>query len=638
MSYLSSPRMHFAGYFQADVSTINNDVRHFDSAAFLPKYQLPQHGNEMNGWWNPEGSGAYRLVQCTITGGVLNGNPIATASDDPAIGMTISGSDGRVSGKLVDLDPQQQMVSQIWGMSVRLTDGSAKDLFNSEYRVAPFMNLWRRQQGPSQGDQTLAAKYQSVLENVVWSDTLGSPLVDAIRAASDDGVLSIDFNVFGYKMDASSPTFTLGRIIGTIGPAGKNDPAHFVIGRHLMATFAGGDPTTPMQGIYNLPCVVDTDSTTVTANLGNAIPISNADGTPQNLGELQMAVLKNTGTANGDVIDSSEIEILGQVPYRGDGWYTQTAGVIDFPYTGNQWVEDNIHDRPLALVRPAGHDDYSVLIREGQDGLYMRADEHVYRLDPGTSASVEFFASRYGHPHEGKIDLSANNTMIGGGGGPNQLHPHVDIPDVGDPPDAISYPNTIATDANGRATLTLTASPTGPGNPRQYIDGQLYGIGYSLTDQPPGYNSNPWLFVSVLVWDAIEAPDEPTWYRDIQPIMQQYGNLYPIMSKHLVDLGDYQSVVEHRSILKLAFGLPVSDPNYMPVTRDLSSAKRDMLLAWLDSIGPNGLPIKGHSQQSGARGRASLKAAVGSLTESVSAAATAGGKTTFLENLKQKAR
>ena len=35
MSYLNPTRVHFSGLFRADVSTVNNDDRHFDSATFL---------------------------------------------------------------------------------------------------------------------------------------------------------------------------------------------------------------------------------------------------------------------------------------------------------------------------------------------------------------------------------------------------------------------------------------------------------------------------------------------------------------------------------------------------------------------------------------------------------------------------
>ena len=65
------------------------------------------------------------------------------------------------------------------------------------------------------------------------------------------------------------------------------------------------------------------------------------------------------------------------------------------------------------------------------------------------------------------------------------------------------------------------------------------------------------------------------------------------MSKHVVDLGDYDSVVRHLDILKLAFSLPMSDPNHMPVTRDLSDDKRAIILKWLRRTDAQGKPLKG---------------------------------------------
>lgn len=52
MSYLDSPRLAFAGDFQADVSTANNDVRHFDNATFEERFQRFSEGLIENGWWN----------------------------------------------------------------------------------------------------------------------------------------------------------------------------------------------------------------------------------------------------------------------------------------------------------------------------------------------------------------------------------------------------------------------------------------------------------------------------------------------------------------------------------------------------------------------------------------------------------
>jgi len=41
MSYLNPLRLHFAGRFQANPSTVNNDPQHFDNATFTANDQLP---------------------------------------------------------------------------------------------------------------------------------------------------------------------------------------------------------------------------------------------------------------------------------------------------------------------------------------------------------------------------------------------------------------------------------------------------------------------------------------------------------------------------------------------------------------------------------------------------------------------
>jgi hypothetical protein len=70
--------------------------------------------------------------------------------------------------------------------------------------------------------------------------------------------------------------------------------------------------------------------------------------------------------------------------------------------------------------------------------------------------------------------------------------------------------------------------------------------------------------------------------------LTQYGNLYPIMSKRLVNLSDPASVKLHARIIKLAFTRDIADPNHMPVTRDLSEPKRQMILKWLDKVQQQG--------------------------------------------------
>jgi hypothetical protein len=80
VSYLDSPRLHFRGWFQADVSTINNDVTAYDVS---PSAAPADPG------WNPEGTGIFRFLDCIITGGFLCGKQITPQSGDTLTGATI---------------------------------------------------------------------------------------------------------------------------------------------------------------------------------------------------------------------------------------------------------------------------------------------------------------------------------------------------------------------------------------------------------------------------------------------------------------------------------------------------------------------------------------------------------------------
>lgn len=580
MSYLDGTRIHFSGRFQADTATVNNDVRHFDSSKFQTRYQEPQTQRAMNGWWNPDGTGAFRLLECTVTGAVVDG--ATQPASDPVYGMVIGGSDDRVSGKIVDLDPQQQGASQLWGLAVRLLTQDGAAVLDSRFDVAPFSHLWKRQQGPSGGDQVMAAYWQSALTDLDIVSDGGSPTLAAMIERAD-GLLSIKFNVFGCNMTATNPDFTIGYVTGTIGPATPAEPRRFVIGRQLIAppatTPQGPNPFAAPNGVYSFPCVVDENVGTVTADFGNALPISDGSGTMLPIGDLHLGVLLSGTVTEGESIGADRFGDLGAVGYQDDGWYQRTSGVQSFDLSANQEAATAIGDHPIVVAKLDG-DDYEVLVQESIGGGYVRADDFVYRLNPGESATVDLYASRWGRPIQASIALSSTNGLMGGGGGPTKLDPPVPIPTIGTPSGVLSFGTSpVDTDRSGRARITIEADAAGPGTPR-YVDGQLYGVGYQLADQPADYRVDFFNFVSVLVWSRHEVPAAPAW-SDIEPIMKQYGNLYPIMSRYLFPLDDYDAVVRNADVLRLAFSLPASDPNHMPVTRDLSGGKRAAILAFL---------------------------------------------------------
>src|SRR5262249_31342228 len=153
---------------------------------------------------------------------------------------------------------EQQLVSEVWGLEVRVADAQGNTLLRGRFEPAAFHDIWDRAMGRAGGDFAAGAAYQSVLSQLEWGAIDGSCFLKQLRDSAGDGLLSMKFNVDGYIMDSTAAEFTRGRITGTIGPATSAEPRHLVAGRHLMATAAAGGNFFKPQGQINFcPVVVD---------------------------------------------------------------------------------------------------------------------------------------------------------------------------------------------------------------------------------------------------------------------------------------------------------------------------------------------------------------------------------------------
>jgi hypothetical protein len=552
MSYLNPLRLHFAGRFQAAVSTINNTRSNFDNASFDPSFQEPGDA----GGFNPSGNGDYRLMGCRVTAAYgADGAPVA--ADDPILTHFVADSDRNVPGKLVDLDPDQQLVSQIWGLDVRICDPAGENAVRGAFEAAPFTDIWLRATARGGGDFAMGAMWQSVVTGLEWGDTTASAFLAALEAAAEDG-LSIKFNVDGFSPQPSDKDYTYGRVVGTIGPALAGEPHHFVAGRHLFTKFPPGQVSNlqarPASGVNFAQAVVHEGTGKVLLDVGNALPTGAPGGDLASIGALSMSCRSQPPIA------------LGDIPYTQPDWYVNTAGVLALPADRTLTADEltALGGAPLVIERAGAAQP---AVAEDPSGAHVRADDFVVRLDPEQTADVTLYATRFGAPlPEVEVSVVLDPNGLQGDSPP-------------EPSSAVQFDDFVKADTNGVASLKITGHD--PANPRQIIDGQVYGIRPFL---PEMTIHNPSDFISVLVFDAFAYEGAPTWDL-LQPIFQQYANLYPVMSRFM-DLSNQQSVESARELLKLAFGLPLSDPNSMPVTRDLSSAKRAAILAWLESLGP----------------------------------------------------
>src|SRR5262249_8472163 len=147
-----------------------------------------------------------------------------------------------------------------------------------------------------------------------------------------------------------------------------------------------------------------------------------------------------------------------------------------------------ITNKPLRLlIRQQDAATPNVALAENDDGAYVRADQFVFRLDPGSSAATDLIASKFGVPF---VDATVQAQAQ-----PFSIPASSPLPLL----EVVSK-----TDANGRAKLTITA--VDPGSPRAFIDGQVYAISFSLRESLADPSTfDPSNFISLLMFSALSA-------------------------------------------------------------------------------------------------------------------------------------
>ena len=556
MSYLDVPRLHFAGTFIAKPSTVNNTASNFEPTVTNP---FPS--------WNPNGNHFWQFLNCTVKSAFNDDGPVA---GDSILNAAVASTDNPVPAKLVDLDTEQQLVSQIFGLQVKIAISDSEYLVG-DFRVTGFNDIFVRVIN-GHPDSMFSAYFQSVLDNVQWN-SIQSPFLQKLQSVSPN-TLSIKFVVDGYNDDSTSPQFNQGRIVGTIGPHYKDEPPNFVIGRALRP--AGQN--SPLSFGY---AKVDKKRQKVIVDLGNSIPTTKAQGPPPNLGVLQAAVIPTSGSPS----------VLGDYDYS-QAAYETNAGVQEFPATPYQI--SLLASTPLGILQISGPGQSAVVpLGEGANCTYINATQIVYRMNPGDVADVELIAVQFGEPAGGqeiKLELNGDLLQPAPISAAPPFLPQPPLPPVptamvpvATPASALTFAPSVTTGPDGRVTFRMYAYD--PGNPRQFIDGQVYNVAFKWEkDKDQSFPPDPNGALSVLVFDTFAG--EPTW-ASVGPFLSQYAKLYPFMDSlfppGLADPTVYQKNIK---AFEGVLSLPITDPRYMPVTRDMSRDKRNVLLAWLAAGAP----------------------------------------------------
>lgn len=282
-------------------------------------------------------------------------------------------------------------------------------------------------------------------------------------------------------------------------------------------------------------------------------------------------------------LGQDDFTTIGRLDFQtGNDWLNNTGGIVVFDNLPDE-VSSKLVNQQLILLSPSSDnpEQFVLLAREAKDGYVIRADNCVQRLDAEQTNEIDIYAYQWGEPLASQdiaVSLEAPTPVLRKGD-PNGS-PICETPGNNYPQDGIDFYSSIQTDPNGRAVLHITGNAIH--NPRVYIDGQIYFLDYELQNIPndPATAALEPDRISVHLRDYFELTEDPSW-SDIAETMTQYSNLYPIMSKYIVNLSDPVAVKAKKNILMFAFTRGINDSLHMPVTRDLSEAKRQAILRWL---------------------------------------------------------
>ncbi|MFZ6769656.1 hypothetical protein ACO0LM_21590 [Undibacterium sp. Di26W] len=413
--------------------------------------------------------------------------------------------------------------------------------------------------------------------------------------------------------------FPTGLLTGTIGPLATAIPMFYTPSR-MMAPIKV--PNSSAQCNFAPFCTQvlsnsdDSNEVLITVNLGNSLatdkpgyndPAQGFGVALSALGELFLVYFDQNQGPGISLTNAVTIAALPNDPVQMAQLMTVSGGILTVkvdpallpPGLTVQQAEQKVLSMPLGLI---GKKAFAPIIwlAENINGYNLRADQFVFRMNPGiptgpdqpngATALVRLYATQFGQP-AANISLQAtlmspedsvtytSKTM--GTGGTSGLK------NIAIPQDALSFsPTPLVTNGQGMAELKIVG--TDPSFPRvsQNIDGQIYFVNYNFADPTiaQSYTQHPDDLISILLFSQQTFPENPTWDNCIQYILPQYAKLYPIMGRFKLD--DYATVVQYAEPISVVLAKPMDDALHMPVIRDLSIQRTQIILDWFANKTP----------------------------------------------------
>jgi hypothetical protein len=630
MSHLSRPRIHFQGELFANVTTANNDdvIQDLVDVASVtvrnPKeifnqaiqkrlveegisssleaasddkntFQIntiiddefrqrasrdPKTGTVRAAGWNYCGDARCWFENVTVTGVELPGLPLITKKfndSDPLIGAAVNLNEAI----MVDVDPEGILSTQIFCHQFRISHG---DSLLFEGNPAPFYARWHYSW------RNLAFLESFKGASAVWQagipgNTLcfGKTESDLLRALAVEmpkwqGLFVRFCTYFFTRPDEPNDKgnyAAYGRILGTIGPWYNDEMASVTTGRLLYPVGRLSHNGRPFKlG----PAVAKIDETNkqdpvIVLDLITTFPERDRTLEKIDCGEVSLQLQYSQ---QGRV----HTETLGEpISYHRQA-YEKRGGIVEVkcPQELKRFLPEG---RLQLFFNEAGHCklvEVDLAVETDERGIYLQKGD-----DKGKT--IEFRVFRKGKTTNEAIAIKLEQYVTTNfkGNPPIPAEPAPSILHIVDMIPNKEKPYEISVDSDGKACLTLKPKKAGTCIIR-FVPTEQPGGQFNLT-----FGTSFFLNVRVLPEDNYENDErfekgKKLEFKDIyNEILRYYHLLYPGVG-HSFKFDNEEQVRDHAKEIIERISKDPHSAKYMPITRELSKGKRELLERWCAQV------------------------------------------------------
>lgn len=619
MSHLSRPRLHFRGKFYANVTTANNDdavnIVDIETATIYPPDRL--RDEEFKPWfiqpieassetnsskkqllragWNYYGDSSCCLRDVKVTNFQFFNETENLSNDDPLRGARVEFN----KALMIDVDPESIFSSQIfWDKLLIKNENEDLLVFNSG--TTPFYSCWHHSW------RNLAFMRSFTGASAVWYAAIPNEHLDfkeqintsealvALKKAANEGKgLFIRFCTYFFQRTYTVeelqelfervghlPNPAYGQVVGTIGPWEQNEKAVSLVG---MGRLLGDTNRLPRDGETfalgpALAKVIQNDHRKIVAlDLISTFPERDESLEKEYLGSFSLHLQSPNDSQRpskkiDDIVSYDKIE------------YELNGGIIEIPCPIDLEAKDWEEGKLFLFSNKAEFkvlEELELTIDLNQVGFYLQEGDK--------NKNLRLSLIRRGQPVQEPVQLKFEQYIM------TNLHRQdkkaIFLPPPASPSDYLvkvttkrMKDNIIYVEPGGICEVTLTAKKPG-----------TCIIRFMDTQQPTASFMQKFTtssFINIRVFPAdkelANIPDKQLTFSLIYNKILRYFHL--LYSPHAFFDPQFYHSIDREDRIKIAkeilkrINKNIGDVDYMPVTRDLSQAKCQLLDRWCKKI------------------------------------------------------